>query len=468
MEKTSRRKFLQLAGMAMGGAALASCTKTVEVTREVEKVVEKQVTTVVEKVVEQEGKKEVRIARCGWMESEMPFDQQAAAFNALPEREEDQVTIVFDPAGKMSEDPVLVEMMASGEEVPWNGHNCMTPFLQLANTITLGTVQPIDPFAETSQYQEAKERLFGPGKFLKSAQGDCSYQGQWYNWPLQADVDALIYRKDYFAAVGQNEPPKTMDDLFEVCKEVQEAYKAEGVWGFAPIPNCLWRYPAAMQQVYSLPENLYTDQGLVNIFDEGWYEAMEWTKKCVDAGLAPQGWETAGGWETILYPGKLAAEIMMHGEGSRGGMVFGYDKLAMVPTPIGNPRVSKPGTMFWFSCADLFKAAPYPQAVTDFYVWAMDPENPPMGAGVFKGGKLSAWYYNYENYVNENDVTRNWALNLLPLLENAVPAPITPWYGMENTVIGPQYVAYLQGQKSAEQAMKDAMDEIQAKMAEAE
>jgi hypothetical protein len=256
------------------------------------------------------------------------------------------------------------------------------------------------------------------------------------------------------------EAPKTMDELYDVCKEVQDAYKADGVWGFAPIPNCLWRYPAAMQQVYSLPENLYTAEGLVNIFDEGWYEAMEWTKKCIDGGLAPQGWETAGGWEQLLYPGKLAAEIMMHGEGSRGGMVFGFDKLAMVPTPIGNPRVTKAGTMFWNSCADLFKAGPEPQATTDFYLWAMDPENPPMGQGVFKGGKLSAWYYNYANYVNKDDVTRNWALALLPLLESAVPAPITPWYGMENQMIGPEYVAYLQGTKSAETAMQDAMAAI--------
>ncbi|NLF14379.1 MAG: extracellular solute-binding protein [Anaerolineaceae bacterium] len=427
-----------------------------------------QVTSVVEKVVRAEGNKEVRIARCGWLESAMPFDQQAAAFNALPEREEDQVRIVFDPAGRNSEDHVLVEMMASGEQVPWNGHNCMTPFLQLANTIDLGTVQPIDPFVETSQYQEARERLFGPGNFLPSAQGDCSYQGQWYNWPLQAEVDCLIYRKDYFAAVGQDEPPETMDELFEVCREIQVAYKDEEVWGFAPIPNCLWRYPAAIHQAFSLPENLFTEDGLVNILDEGWYEAMEWTKKCIDAGLAPPGWEMAGGWEQLLNPGKLAAEVMMHGEGTRGGMVFGYNKLGMAPMPSGNPRVSQPGTMFWFSCADLFKAAPYPQATTDFYIWALDPENPPMGAGVFKSGKLSAWYYNYENYLDEGDVTQNWALNLLPLLENATPAPITPWYSMENKAIGRQYVAYLQGHKSAERAMTEAIDEIRAQIAEAE
>jgi len=61
-------------------------------------------------------------------------------------------------------------------------------------------------------------------------------------------------------------------------------------------------------------------------------------------------------------------------------------------------------------------------------------------------------------------VTRNWALNLLPLLESAIPAPITPWYGMENQKIGPHYVAYLQGQKSAEQSMKDAMDEIKTEI----
>lgn len=351
--------------------------------------------------------------------------------------------------------------MASGQAIPWNGHNCVTPFLQLASTIQLDTVQPIDPFVENSRYKEAKERLFGEGMFLPSAQGDCSYKGQWYNWPLQADVDALIYRKDYFATVGQTAAPSTLDELFEVCKAVQEAYKGEGVWGFAPVPAVLWRYPAALQQVYSLPEYLHTSQGLVNIFDEGWYEAMEWTKRCIDGGLAPEGWETAGGWEDLLSSGKLAAEIMMQGEGNRGGMVVGFDKLAIVPTPIGNPRVSKPGSMFWSSCADLFKAAPEPQATTDFFIWAMDPENAPMATSVFAGGKLSAWYYNYANYIDKGDDARSWALGLLPLLENAVPAPITPWYAMENRMIGPEYVAFLRGTKDAERAMQDAMAAIQ-------
>jgi ABC-type glycerol-3-phosphate transport system substrate-binding protein len=330
----------------------------------------------------------------------------------------------------------------------------------MAPELSLGTIQAYDPYFDTSQYQDAVENCFGEGKMLPSAILDCSYKGQFYAWPLQNDVDCLIYRSDYFAEVGATETPATMDELFEVCQEIQNAKADEEVFGFAPICNALWRYPAALQQTYSLPENLYTEEGLVNIFDEGWFEQMEWTKKVIDAGMAPKGWETAGGWAELLNTGKLAAEIMMHGEGSRGGMVFGYDKLAMKPTPIGNPRVTAPGTMFWYSCANLYKAGQYPQDCVDFYLWAMNPENPPMGQGVFKGGKMTAWYYNYDNYVNPNDVTRNWALDLKPLLENAIPAPITPWYSMENQKISPEYVSFLLGEKSAEEAMNDAWDAI--------
>lgn len=463
MSTTTRRRFLRLAGMAMAGAGLAACART-KVTNETEPVVAAQVTPVAEKVAEQPGIKEVRIARCGWLEADLPFDQQAAAYNALPERELDQVSIVFDPVGKASDDPVLAEMMAAGEAIPWNGHNCMTPFLQLANSIALDTVQAIDPYAEASQYREATQRLFGAGAFLTAAQKDCSYQGQWYVWPLQAEAACLIYRKDYFAALGQDVPPATMEDLLEVCTQVQEAYQAEGVWGFAPLPACLWRYAAAMQQTYTLPEQRFSAQGLINIADEGWYEAMAWTQACVDAGLVPPGWETALGWESLLSGGTLAAQITSHSDGVRAAATLGYDKLALAPLPVGNARVTQPGTMLWFSGASLFKAAPYPQAATDYYVWAMDPHNAPMGEAVFDSGKLAAWYGNYAQYVDKDDVTRNWALNLLPTLENATPAPVTPWYALQDARIGPQFVAYLQGRKSAEQAVRDALAELQAEL----
>ncbi|MCD6519591.1 MAG: extracellular solute-binding protein [Anaerolineae bacterium] len=483
--RMTRRELLRKAALIGSVGFLAACKpKVVEVTKVVEKVVEKVVketvevekekvvtkvvkqTVVVEAAKKKSEFKEVRIARCGWMEAELPFDQLAATYNALPERDRDKVRIVFDPAGKTPTDPVIAEMMASGEEIPWNAHNCQTPFLDLGRTLQLGTIQEWDPYFANSQYKEAAARITGPD-FLDSARADCSYQGKIYALPLQADVDCLMYRKDYFEAVGQTEPPKTLDELFEVAKAVQGKFKKEGVFGFAPIPACTWRYIAALHQAFSPREKLFTKEGLMNILDEGWLAAMEWTKKVIDAGMAPAGWETAGGWSQIWNKGKLASEIMMHGEGCRGGMIFGYERLKMVPTPLGNPELKKPGTMFWTSCAALFKAAPYPQEVVDFYAWAMDPENAVTHKGIFKAGKLDPWKSPYEKHIDPENVTQNWALSLLPLFEAATPPPVTPWYITQHKAIVPEFVKFLKGKKSAKEAMEEAWKIIQEEIAKA-
>ena len=99
--KLSRRRFLELAAMSAAGAFLAACG-TKEAPGE---------------EAPQEGAapaetKEVKIARCGWLESEMPFDLAIATYNNLEERQTDHVQIILDPAGKAATDQVLAGHLA--------------------------------------------------------------------------------------------------------------------------------------------------------------------------------------------------------------------------------------------------------------------------------------------------------------------------------------------------------------------
>jgi len=131
--------------------------KEVPVTKEVVKEVVKEVPVT---VAAPPGKKEVKIARCGWLETEIPLDLMIATYNALPERAKDKVQIVLDPAGKGADDPLLAQMRKDKKMV-WNGYTCDAPFLGLAPAVELENIVPIEPYIQTSQYVTAAQRIKG-------------------------------------------------------------------------------------------------------------------------------------------------------------------------------------------------------------------------------------------------------------------------------------------------------------------
>jgi ABC-type glycerol-3-phosphate transport system substrate-binding protein len=302
---------------------------------------------------------------------------------------------------------------------------------------------------------------------MESVRMDCSMDGKLMAFPEQGDVVAYCYHKGLHKLAGATETPKTMEDALEVAKAAHEAIKDEGGFGFG-MWTSLYSFVAALHQTYAPPERRFTEEGLINFEDEGFLASMDWCKRTLDAGICPKGWETAGNWAALWANNLLHSQITMHGNGSRGGMVFGFDKLAMMPLPLGNPEeVPEPGTMFWFTAAGLLKAAPRPQETVDWFCWAFGNENADMGNGVFKAGKLPAWYSIYEMYCNPDDVTKNWALVLQKALDKATPPPVTPWYRTEIAAFTPRFTAYMHGDMSAEQAITEIVQEVQDEMAKA-
>ena len=429
--------------------------KEVPVTKEVVKEVVKEVPVT---VAAPPGMKEVRIARCGWLEAEIPLDLAIATYNALPERANDKVQIVLDPTGKASGDPLLAQMRKDKKMV-WNGYTCDAPFLGLAPAVELENIVPIEPYIQTSQYVTAAQRI--KGQMFKSVWAENSAKGQLYGLPMVTDVVVFMYRKDYLAAVGYPEGPKNWDEVLDAAKKVQAKYGGD-VFGFAPTPAVLWRYVAALHQAFSLPDKLFTPEGLLNIKDPGFIEAMKITKQFIDAGVVPAGWETWGYPETWKM-GKVAMALNQHSMGAWGGMIWGYDNLKIVPIPVG-PGIENSGTMFWSSSFELYNDAPYPQETMDFMVWLSDPDNELWQRGLFKAGKISAYASAYDKFIDPKDVTQNWALGVRDLLKSATAAPNTKWYITVHSKFLPYFISYLQGKTSAEDAVNKAWDEIQAEM----
>lgn len=404
-------------------------------------------------------KKVVKIVRCGWLEAEIPLDRMIAVYNTLPEREIDGVQIVLDPAGKSESDPLL-KKFREDKIMVWNGALCSPAFIVMEPAIMLENIVPIEQYFETTQYKEAAARI--KSDMFRSVWNESSYKGKLYYIPMVVDVVTFMYRADYLAAVGYANAPTNWDQVLDAAKKVQVRFAKDKIFGFGPTPAVLWRYLAAMHQAFAPAENLFTSEGLLNITDAGWIKAMETTKQFIDAKVVPAGWETWG-YPESWKQGKLAMALNQHSMGTWGGMIWGYEKLKVVPTPPG-PGITKIGTMFWSSSFTLYNDAPYPQETMDFIIWLADPNNADWQASLFKAGKISAMKSAYEKYISKDDVTQNWAFGVAALLEGATAAPNNRWYIATHSAVTPLFVKYLLGQIGAVDAMAQAKADLEAQM----
>lgn len=405
----------------------------------------------------------VKYARCGWVEAENPIDQMIAIYNSLPERQKDGVMIVSDPAGKGSTDPILVQMRKDGNML-WNGTLGNAPFFQMAVEVSLDNTQPIEPYAEKSQYKEAWARI--KAGYIPSVWADDTYQGKLMAIAHNVDCVAFVYRSDFLEKVGYTTAPNTWDQVFDAAKKVQVAYFKDKISGFQFDPNATHQWLMAVHQVFSPPNKLFTADGYMNVADPGWKAAMELSKKFIDEGLVPKAWdvtEPSVPWKMQ----KLAMFVSMHAKGIWGARIWGFDKLRIAPIPLG-PGMTKGGTMFWSDTFVLYNGAPYPQEMVDFIVWLMDPLNDQgFGRLTFKSGKISPLFPVYDQ-LNKDDVTENWAFGVRDALAGAT-APVKGLYALAAWGdIPAAFIPYLKGEISIDESvnrMVAAFDKVRKEAA---
>jgi len=136
-----------------------------------------------------------------------------------------------------------------------------------------GLIEPIPEFGEKKMFYESALNAF-------------SYGGKLYGLPYAMEAVALIYNKNYIT-----EPPKTMDELIEKAKEVDEEYEGE-VRGFI-YDAANFYFSAPFIQGYggyifkSTPEGLdVTDIGLNNW---GAVQGAKLIKRLFDEGILQVG-----------------------------------------------------------------------------------------------------------------------------------------------------------------------------------
>jgi ABC-type glycerol-3-phosphate transport system substrate-binding protein len=246
MRTLNRRELLRLAGVGSAAMLLGACQpKVVEVTREVEKIVEKPVekvvkeTVVVEKSVEKVVERTVvveksteiitirHLIRAGDLGPR--YDRALIEFsNSHPSM---KAKIEPIPGGDAEYVPKVMAMHAAGSlgDSCWSSIGSVNHY-QYAD---MGITVPLDDLISS--------RNFDMKPYYANAWDSAKYQGKVFGLPETSHPGTamLVYNKTLFEKEGVPEPNNdwTLDDLLETAKAFTRDTNGDGrvdMWGFNP------------------------------------------------------------------------------------------------------------------------------------------------------------------------------------------------------------------------------------------
>jgi multiple sugar transport system substrate-binding protein len=304
------RRRTVLAGLALGGLTAAGCSNSgsggggggdVDIS---------------------DTEMEASIEFAAW-ESDFDWDAVIAGFNEKYPNITVQVT-----KSPFKDFFTRLQTQASGDNLPdafmMNGPNFQ---LYASNDI----IVPFDKAVEDGEldfgnYPEAMEQLY-------------TYEGTPYAVPTSYDSIGLWYNQDLFEKAGVEVPTEdwTWEDLHETSKEISEALKDEGVYGFAGgaynqelFYNLIFQAGGAV---------LNEDATEAQYSSDGSREALQFLRDMVEDGSSPSIQTTADTSPDELFKNGKAA--MVYGGSFR---VQGYvdsavgESIQVVPLPKGKER----------------------------------------------------------------------------------------------------------------------------------
>jgi ABC-type glycerol-3-phosphate transport system substrate-binding protein len=361
MQSLSRRDFLRMATVGLGGTALAACQpKVVEVTKIVEKVVEKPVEKVVTavvketvmvagtpKVVEKVVEKVVTVQPAP---REVTVTWATDHLAGVRGRMTEYIQKIWPdkyPSIKIKLEPIAADdywtmmdiKMAAGtisDVVLFEG-NLTSKYAQFGGFLTLNEFMAEDNFKLDDYYH------------IDSV---IAYQGQYVGLPYQVTPFGWFYNKTLFQKEGQPLPTKdwTYDDFFKVAKAITKDTTGDGKidqWGVGRVFGANPAYYYAMIANGGLPYDATFSKTLLN--DPKWVEGLQWQIDMVyKHKVAPTGSERSalqsalGGAPFVM--GKVGIEFA--NTGSIGNFIaqiadkFEWD---LCPVPIWGPTKKKAG-----------------------------------------------------------------------------------------------------------------------------
>ena len=147
-------------------------------------------------------------------------------------------------------------------------------------------------------------------------------------------------------------------------------------------------------------------------------------------------------------------------------MIFGDDNMATSPIPTLE-KGGGAGTVYWGNGLAVVNQAPYPQEVTDFYIYALGPANANMQKAVIRSGKTPIYNSAYDEII-ENDPmfsTFKWMNGMRDDVANSIPVPRNTFYLIQHQAYQKRIVEFTEDssmtpETCAQLILEDSQTEI--------
>jgi ABC-type glycerol-3-phosphate transport system substrate-binding protein len=461
----TRRELLKGAAASLGAAALAACQpKVVEVTRVVEKEVEKVVKEtvivegtpqVVEKVVKEvvevapTGPTDVKVTVSGWVDTQWSVSQRANEYNASQDKV--RVTIVPMPGEWETKAMSQIEKGAPS----WDGHLTHHPFRVSVQWLAQGLIQTIDDYLETNSVVDMGD-FWNDCIDPELMRFDCSVKGQVVGVPLGIDTCCQGFRTDYMAELGL---PATREEFMEARSwanitewglKIREQFRDKQVFGIGN-HNV---YHQSLGQIYqSITKDLYYEDGLIKFDSEAMIEALR----------IQSNWSWSGAAPTPIWPSNFAngacgiwiGQVGVNGAAQRA---WGKDRVPdAMPALVEDGGTG--GSQWYTTCGFVLNKAAHPQELVDFYMWMFGPQNDTNAQACLQYNWFPCFKSQWEKQVDPNPANV-WAKDFLPQFLNAELIPRNPYYEIEHSTVR-KYSELAQAEKmDVKEAAEETMAEV--------
>jgi multiple sugar transport system substrate-binding protein len=356
---------------------------------------------------------------------------------------------------------------AKAGESTWDFYVGVTPFVEMAQLIASGAIEPWDPYLPAGVLDD----------LLPAIREECTVDGKLYVWPFLLDIIVEAQNNAIISAAGlPDKIPGTWDEYLANAKTVLDkkaaqygcTFDAHGWRSLDPITHSI------SKDVYYMLEGDNTGQPLFDFTSEPAIEALKIMKQMLDlssanalqpgatdGGVNQTPDEVAFGAELVPYYLKYQNAPLRFAQNFKDPNSLRLGALPKTPTGVG-------GTTFWDTGAALFtagknkeQAAAYMKDLTyEPQIWEQSIVGTPSG----HPGHLppyqsiyDAWAANPPDWLKE----QTWVVPVKGSLDRAKAIP-NHQFGLQQFVIGqPIWEKYLKGEvsdpKAALQEAKDAV-----------
>ncbi|HCZ07017.1 MAG TPA: hypothetical protein DHV12_07810, partial [Thermotogae bacterium] len=280
----------------------------------------------------------LRVGAAEWMYKKFPIEETAKRFEAahpgvkvklLKVTEFDQSMLMAMKAGRTNYDLLM----------PYSGGS-------MVKFIKLDTIVPLDDVFNNPKYK-VDGRLLQRSDFLQGFLKSGIYDGKVYALPVFGEVQVLGYRKDYLEEAGV-EPPKTWAELEMAARLLTKDNDGDGetdVYGYSTCWSRITLLYTFFSAVKARGGRLLDENGNLSFRDPITIDTLKWFVKMRNEYKAaqPDVHEVYNNSRDAFKAGKVALFHNWHSWCLESGLVFGPEKLGIVPLP----KTGETGTMIY-------------------------------------------------------------------------------------------------------------------------